>query len=98
MIGARGRVRRRQAATRWALALCAALHCPGSPRPATAAEAALAHDTFTRVVGVGWGTAERGGAYSYESGSGAFSVGGTVGSVALAKPGANRAALLTAAL
>jgi PKD repeat protein len=62
-----------------------------------ASGAPIAQDAFSRVVATGWGSAEAGGAYSYDPGNGAFSADGTVGSVILNKAGANRAAYLTAA-
>ncbi|GGL93975.1 alkaline phosphatase family protein [Nakamurella endophytica] len=44
-------------------------------------------DTFARTVSGGWGTADRGGAWTVTGGATRFSVGGGVGSMVLASPG-----------
>ena len=89
-----GRASRGRTAKLVALAISVALYVSASPRLASAAEAPLAGDSYSRVVGLGWGRADHGGSYAHDPGSGGFSVGGTVGSVVLAKPGANRAGIL----
>ena len=53
-----------------------------------------ATDTFTRTVASGWGTADFGGAWTADSGTGDFTVNGTTGRIRLAGGGANRAIFL----
>ena len=47
------------------------------------ATSGAATDTFTRVVSVGWGTADVGGTWAADSGAGDFSVNGSTGKIAL---------------
>ena len=53
-----------------------------------------ATDTFTRVVGSGWGTADTGGAWTADASPASFSVGGTSGRLVLSAAGQNRAIFL----
>ena len=66
-----------------------------APLPAAAASSTtIASDTFTRSVATGWSSAETGGSYTYDPGTGGFSVSGSAGQVVLAKAQANRGAYL----
>ena len=53
-----------------------------------------ATDTFTRVVGSGWGTADTGGVWTADASPASFSVGGTSGRLVLSAAGQNRAIFL----
>ena len=54
----------------------------------------IAADSFTRTATGAWGTADTGGPWTLDGGSGVFSVNGSVGSVNLPKATASRAAFL----
>ena len=76
-----------------AFAVISALVPMAYPYAVEAANPVIVADAFSRTVSGGWGSANTGGPWILEGGSGVFSVNGTVGSVSLAKAGANRAAL-----
>ena len=78
-----------------AMLISVALVAPMVSRGAQAPSGLLALDTFSRTSTVGWLSADDGGRYVYPSGSGAFAVDGSMGTLRLAQPGQGRSAQLS---
>ncbi len=74
----------------------ALLLAAGQTEALAVAPSPVAADSFNRSVSTGWGTADTGGAWNLEGAPSAFTVNGTVGTMNLAAPGSNLAAMLGA--